>query len=38
MNLIIQGNDVQNNDLRAIAKLAEASRIDRITGEAFRLL
>lgn len=38
MNLIIQGNDIQNNDLRAIAKLAEASQIDRITGEAFRLL
>lgn len=37
MNLIIQGTDIQNSDLRAIAKLAGASQIDRITGEAFRL-
>lgn len=37
MNLIIQGLDVQNSDLRAIAKLARASEIERITGEAFRL-
>jgi phosphoserine phosphatase len=38
MNLIIQGLDIQNSDLRAIAKLAGASQIERITGEAFRLL
>jgi phosphoserine phosphatase len=38
MNLIIQGIDIQNNDLRAIAKLAQASRIDRINEEAFRML
>jgi phosphoserine phosphatase len=38
MNLIIQGLDIQNSDLRAIAKLADASQIERITGEAFRLL
>lgn len=38
MNLIIQGSDIQNNDLRAIAKLAQASRIDRITDEAFRMI
>ncbi len=38
MNLIIQGTDIQNNDLRAIAKLAQASQIDRITGEAFRMI
>ncbi len=37
MNLIIQGIDIQNSDLRAIAKLAQASQIDRITGEAFRM-
>lgn len=38
MNLIIQGLDIQNSDLRAVAKLAQASQIERITGEAFRLL
>lgn len=38
MYLIIQGIDIQNSDLRAVAKLAGASRIDQITGEAFRML
>jgi phosphoserine phosphatase len=38
MNLIIQGLDIQNSDLRAIAKLAQATQIERITVEAFRLL
>ncbi|MBK7353752.1 MAG: phosphoserine phosphatase SerB [Nitrosomonas sp.] len=38
MNLIIQGLDIQNHDLRHIAKLAQASHIERITGEAFRLV
>src|SRR5690606_12637672 len=38
MNLIIQGSDIQNSDLRAVAKLAAASQIDRINEEAFRLL
>lgn len=38
MNLIIQGLDIQNPDLRHIAKLAQASHIERITGEAFRLV
>lgn len=38
MNLIIQGLDIQNRDLRAIAKLAKASQIERITGEAFKLI
>ena len=37
MNLIIQGPDIENSDLRALAKLAGANHIERITGEAFRL-
>ena len=37
MNLIIQGMEVQNSDLRELAKLAGANHIDRITGQAFRL-
>ncbi len=37
MHLIIQGGDVATTDLKQIAKLAGASRIERITGEAFRL-
>jgi len=37
MNLIIQGSETANRDLRQLAKLAGASRIERITGEAFRL-
>ena len=37
MNLIIQGLDVNNSDLRAIAKLSLADGIERITGQAFRL-
>ncbi len=38
MNLIIQGTDIQNSDLRTIAKFTKASQIEQITGEAFRLL
>lgn len=38
MNLIIQGIDIENSDLRAIAKLSGADQIERITGQAFRLL
>ena len=38
MNLIIQGINVENSDLRAIAKLSGADQIERITGQAFRLL
>lgn len=38
MNLIIQGIDVENSDLRTIAKLSGADQIERITGQAFRLL
>ena len=38
MNLIIQGINVENSDLRAIAKLSTADQIERITGQAFRLL
>ncbi len=38
MNLIIQGTEIENSDLRALAKLAGASQIERITGEAFRML
>ncbi|GKS69839.1 phosphoserine phosphatase [Nitrosomonas sp. PY1] len=37
MNLIIQGLDVNNSDLRAIAKLSFADGIEKITGQAFRL-
>jgi phosphoserine phosphatase len=37
MNLIIQGLDIENSDLRALAKLSGADHIERITGEAFRL-
>ena len=37
MNLIIQGLEINNNDLRALAKLSHASGIERITGQAFRL-
>lgn len=37
MNLIIQGLEIENSDLRALAKLAGANEIERITGEAFRL-
>ena len=38
MNLIIQGINVENSDLRAIAKLSATDQIERITGQAFRLL
>ena len=37
MNLIIQGLEVENSDLRELAKLAGADHIERITGQAFRL-
>ncbi|MGH8744834.1 MAG: HAD-IB family phosphatase, partial [Burkholderiales bacterium] len=37
MNLIIQGSEIINRDLRQLAKLAGASRIEQITPEAFRL-
>ncbi|MGH8683732.1 MAG: phosphoserine phosphatase SerB [Nitrosospira sp.] len=37
MNLIIQGLEIQNHDLRELAKLAGANHIERITGQAFRL-
>jgi phosphoserine phosphatase len=37
MHLIIQGIEIENSDLRALAKLAAADQIERITGEAFRL-
>ena len=37
MNLIIQGLDVNNSDLREIAKLSQADGIERITGQAFRI-
>ena len=38
MNLIIQGLEIENNDLRTLAKLAGADQIERITGRAFRLV
>lgn len=37
MNLIIQGLEINNSDLRALAKLSHADGIERITGQAFRL-
>ncbi|HSS45813.1 MAG TPA: phosphoserine phosphatase SerB [Burkholderiales bacterium] len=37
MNLIIQGSEIENRDLRQLAKLAGASRIEQIMHEAFRL-
>lgn len=37
MNLIIQGIEIANSDLRELAKLSGASQIERITGQAFRL-
>jgi phosphoserine phosphatase len=37
MNLIIQGLEIENRDLRELAKLAGANDIERITGQAFRL-
>ncbi len=37
MNLIIQGLEISNSDLRALAKLSHADGIERITGQAFRL-
>ena len=37
MNLIIQGLEVANSDLRELAKLAGADHIEQITGQAFRL-
>lgn len=38
MNLIIQGLDVENSDLRALAKLAQASHIERVVSQTFRLV
>jgi phosphoserine phosphatase len=37
MNLIIQGLEINNSDLRALAKLSRANGIERINGQAFRL-
>ena len=37
MNLIIQGIEIGNSDLRELAKISGASQIERINGEAFRL-
>ena len=37
MNLIIQGSEIESRDLRQLAKLTDASRIEQITHEAFRL-
>lgn len=37
MNLVIQGLEVSNSDLRALAKLSHADGIEQITGQAFRL-
>jgi len=38
MHLIIQGADVATPDLKQLAKLSGASRIERLTPEAFRLV
>jgi len=37
MNLILQGSEVETTDLKHIAKLTGAERIERLSGEAFRL-
>ncbi len=37
MNLIIQGLEINNSDLRELAKLSRADGIEQITGQAFRL-
>ena len=37
MQLIIQGTEVENYDLRSLAKLACTDQIEKITGQAFRL-
>ncbi|MDR4518700.1 MAG: phosphoserine phosphatase SerB [Nitrosomonas sp.] len=37
MQLIIQGTEVENYDLRSLAKLARTDQIEKITGQAFRL-
>ena len=37
MNLIIQGLEINNSDLRELAKLSHADGIEQITGQAFRL-
>ena len=37
MQLVIQGNEVETSDLKALAKLAGASAIEAITPQAFRL-
>ncbi len=37
MHLIVQGDEVATPDLKALAALARASAIERITGKAFRL-
>ena len=36
-NLVVQGVEVATPDLKALAKLTTATRIERITGSAFRL-
>ncbi|HEV7799917.1 MAG TPA: phosphoserine phosphatase SerB [Burkholderiales bacterium] len=37
MNLVIQGQDVETADLKAIAKLSRARSIGQVTSQAFRL-
>ena len=37
INLVIQGAEIATPDLKALAKLAQATRIERITAAAFRL-
>ncbi|RPI45874.1 MAG: phosphoserine phosphatase SerB [Betaproteobacteria bacterium] len=37
VNLVIQGSDIATPDLKALAKLAQASGIERISATAFRL-
>lgn len=37
MHLVIQGADIETSDLKALAKLAGASSIDRLADTAFRL-
>jgi phosphoserine phosphatase len=37
MNLIVQGEEVETPDLKAIAKLAEGEAIERVSASAFRI-
>ncbi|MGE5616288.1 MAG: DUF4072 domain-containing protein, partial [Bacillota bacterium] len=37
MNLVIQGEEVETPDLKALARLASGAAIERVSGNAFRI-